>query len=79
MHYKRMRDHPEIVKAAGIEAVAEATGASIHTVRSWIQRESIPAEHWKLFAEKAWATLEELAETIKPRKPRSDEPAQAAA
>lgn len=74
-----MRDHPEIVKTAGIEAVAEATGASIHTVRSWIQRESIPAEHWKLFADRGWATLEELAETVKPRKPRSEEPEQAAA
>jgi hypothetical protein len=74
-----MRDHPEIVRTTGVEAVAEATGASIHTVRSWIQRESIPAEHWKLFADKGWASLEELAETIKPRKPRSDEPTQAAA
>jgi hypothetical protein len=74
-----MRDHPDIVKAAGIEAVAEATNASVHTVRSWIQRESIPAEHWKLFADKEWATLQELAETVKPRKPRSDEPEKAAA
>jgi hypothetical protein len=74
-----MRDHAEIVKAAGIEAVADATGASIHTVRSWVQRESIPAEHWKLFADKGWATLDELAETIKPRKPRSDETEKAAA
>lgn len=74
-----MRDHPDIVKAAGIEAVAEATNASVHTVRSWIQRESIPAEHWKLFADKKWASLDELAETVKPRKPRSDEPEKAAA
>lgn len=74
-----MREHQEIVKAAGIDAVAEATGASVHTVRSWIQRESIPAEHWKLFADKDWATLDELAETIKPRKPRDETPAKAAA
>lgn len=66
-----MRDHPDIVKEAGIDAVAEATGASVHTVRSWIQRESIPAEHWKLFADREWATLEELAETVKPRKQRA--------
>jgi hypothetical protein len=79
MHYRGMRDHPEIVRAVGVEAVAEATGASIHTVRSWVQRESIPAEHWKLFADNDWASLEELAETIKPRKPRSDEPTKAAA
>lgn len=74
-----MRDHDEIVKAAGIDAVAEATGASIHTVRSWVQRGSVPAEHWKLFADRDWATLDELAETVKPRKPRSDEPEQVAA
>lgn len=74
-----MRDHSEIVRSAGIETVAEATGSSIHTVRSWVQRESVPAEHWKLFADKGWATLEELAETIKPRKPRSDETEKAAA
>lgn len=68
MHYYRMREHGEIVRKAGVEAVAEATDASIHTVRSWIQRESIPAEHWKLFADRNWATLEELAETVRPRK-----------
>jgi hypothetical protein len=62
-----MRDHPDIVRAAGVEAVADATTASTHTVRSWIQRGSIPAEHWKLFADKEWATLEELAATVKPR------------
>jgi transposase len=79
MHYRRMRDHSVIVRSAGIEAVAEATGASIHTVRSWVQRESLPAEHWKLFAERDWASLEELAEGAKPRKPRSNEPQAAAA
>lgn len=68
-----MRDHAEIVRAAGVEAVAEATSASIHTVRSWIQRESIPAEHWKLFADHDWATLEEMAETVKPRERKADE------
>lgn len=69
-----MRDHPDIVRAAGIETVAEVTGASIHTVRSWIQRGGIPAEHWKLFADHGWATLEELAETVKPRERKADEP-----
>lgn len=69
-----MREHGEIVKAAGVEAVVEATGASIHTVRSWIQRESIPAEHWKLFADHAWASLEELAETVKPRERKAEGP-----
>jgi hypothetical protein len=75
----RMREHQVIVRAVGIDAVAEATGASIHTVRSWVQRESIPAEHWKLFSDKQWATLEELAETVKPRERKADEPRAAAA
>jgi hypothetical protein len=69
-----MREHGEIVRAAGVEAVVESTGASIHTVRSWIQRESIPAEHWKLFADHGWATLEEMAETVKPRERKTGEP-----
>lgn len=69
-----MRTHPDIVKSVGVEAVAEATTASIHTVRSWVQRESIPAEHWKLFAGRGWATLEELAETVKPRERKAEEP-----
>jgi hypothetical protein len=69
-----MREHDEIVRMAGVEAVAEATGASIHTVRSWIQRSSIPAEHWKLFADHGWATLEEMAETVRPRERKAGEP-----
>jgi hypothetical protein len=68
-----MRKHDEIVRAAGVEAVVEATSASIHTVRSWIQRENIPAEHWKLFADHGWASLDELAETVKPRERKPDE------
>lgn len=74
-----MRNHADIVKTAGIDAVAVATGASVHTVRSWVQRDALPAEHWKLFADGGWATLEELADGVKPRKPRADEQAQAAA
>ncbi len=54
--------------------MVDATGASTHTVRSWIQRDSIPAEHWKLFADNEWAKLEELAETVKPRERKADEP-----
>lgn len=59
--------------------MVEATGASVHTVRSWIQRESIPAEHWKLFADNGWGSLEELAETVKPRERKAEDPRAAAA
>ena len=57
-----MRSHHAIVKAAGAEKIAEALGIpSIHTVRSWIIRNRIPAEHWAGVASHGWASLEELA------------------
>lgn len=57
-----MQTHSEIVKGAGpAEAVARARGVSVHTVRSWIKRDSIPAEHWAGFALDGKATLEGLA------------------
>lgn len=58
-----MAIHSDIVKRAGKpEEVALARGVSVHTVRSWIQRNSIPAEQWAWFAREGHATLEELAE-----------------
>lgn len=74
-----MRTHSEIVADADCEKIAELRGASIHTVRSWGQRNSIPAEHWPAFVSAGAATLEELAAGVKPRKPRDAEPARAAA
>lgn len=75
-----MRTHSEIVAAADCAKVAELRGASIHTVRSWGQRNSIPAEHWAAFLETGAATLEELAAGVKPRKAKdSGEPTRAAA
>lgn len=57
-----MRTHSEIVAAAGKpEEVALRYGVSVHTVRSWAQRNSIPAEHWAGFAKAGTASLEELA------------------
>ena len=58
-----MRTHSQIIKDAGAAKVQALLGAetSIHTVRSWVQRGSIPAEHWKVLADKRLATLDELA------------------
>lgn len=66
-----MATHSDIVKRAGKpEEVAEANKVSVHTVRSWIQRDSIPAEQWAWFAREGHATLEELADiaAARPRK-----------
>lgn len=57
-----MTTHSDIVKSVGRpEEVALAIGVSRHTVRSWIQRDSIPADQWHAFANKGWATLDALA------------------
>ena len=59
-----MATHSDIIKRAGTPAtVLEKIGniVSVHTVTSWRQRNSIPAEHWKTLCEAGLATLEELA------------------
>ena len=62
MHSHAMRTHSEIIKSAPQEdEIAEKRGVSVHTVRSWVQRDKIPDEHWAGFAQEGWATLEELA------------------
>lgn len=67
-----MANHSDIVKAAGeADAVALRRGVSIHAVRSWIQRDSIPPEHWQGFVEDGAATLAELAAGVKPRGQRA--------
>lgn len=43
-------------------------GVTIHAVRSWIQRDSIPPDLWECFVETDWSTLEELFAGVKPRK-----------
>lgn len=72
-----MRTHAEIVVAAGkSEEVALRRRVSVHTVRSWIQRDSIPSEHWAAFARDGVATTDELAQAAEAKR-RSDEAAAA--
>ena len=55
-------DYSNIVRSAGRpEEVALALGVSAHTVRSWIQRGSVPKNQWQSFVTKGYATFEELA------------------
>lgn len=64
MHCVGMRTHKLILKeAGGADAVhAKLTSApSLHTVRSWLARNSIPAEWWSDLAALEIATLDELA------------------
>lgn len=61
MHYTAMRTHSEIVSKAGPDKLATLRKVSLHTARSWAQRDSIPAEHWQALVMAGHATLEELA------------------
>jgi hypothetical protein len=64
-----MRTHAEIVGAAGKpEEVALRRAVSVHTVRSWIQRDSIPAEHWAAFARDGVTTTDELAQAAEAKR-----------
>lgn len=64
-----MRTHADIVKSAGdADRVAKARGVTVHAVRSWIARNSIPAEHWKGFVEDGNATFEEMADAAAARR-----------
>lgn len=70
MHSQAMRSHAEIVSAVGPEKLAAMRGVSVHTARSWAQRDGIPAEHWSALERERLATLKELAEyaAANPRK-----------
>jgi hypothetical protein len=74
-----MRSHSTIVSAAGAEKIAELRGVSVHTARSWVQRDSIPAEHWRGIADANLATLDELAAAAAARPRKVAPPVQAAA
>jgi len=60
MHNGLMRNHNEVIRGAGAQNVADLTGASIHTVRSWAQRDSIPSEYWAQLIAAGHCTADEL-------------------
>lgn len=62
------RNHRDVIKAAGAQRLSDALRVSIHTVRSWALRDSIPAEHWRELADLSLATLEELADAAAARR-----------
>lgn len=62
-----MKPHSQIIAGADAAKLADLCGVSVHTVRSWAQRDSIPAEHWITLEEAGVATLQDLAAGVKPR------------
>lgn len=56
-----MLNHSDIVRRAGTpEEVALRFGISVHTVRSWIQRNRIPSDRWFDFIDAGLATRDDL-------------------
>jgi hypothetical protein len=58
-----MRTHKQIISSAGAQSVIDRAGlgVTIHTVRSWQQRDGIPAQYWAALDASGIATLVELA------------------
>jgi hypothetical protein len=56
-----MRTHRDILRASGHDRIVELTNRPITTVRSWDQRDSIPADMWLDIATAGFSNLEELA------------------
>jgi len=66
-----MRTHSTILREAGHDQIIALTGLKATTVRSWDQRDSIPADVWSALVSAKLATWEELAAPVS-RKRRQD-------
>lgn len=63
MHYLAMTTHADIVKQAGkAPELADKLGVSVHTVRSWIARNTIPPAHWYDFEQLGFSKVSKIAE-----------------
>ena len=58
---QRMKQHRDIIPTDRIVEIASVTGKSVHTVTSWRQRNSIPADVWAALVRLKLTTLDELA------------------
>ena len=71
MHNGAMRNHSDIIREAGPQAVSTLTDTSIYTVRSWVQRDSIPSEHWSALINAGYCTADELIAAAASRQARA--------
>lgn len=70
MHHRCMRTHKDIIKSTGAQAVIDRAGltVTVHTVRSWQQRDGIPGEYWAALDRAGVASLAELAHAADARR-----------
>jgi len=59
-----MRTHRDILIAAGHDRIVELTGRPITTVRSWAQRNSIPATEWRTLVNAKVCNTDELLDGV---------------
>jgi hypothetical protein len=59
-----MRTHRDILSTAGHDRIAELTDRPITTVRSWAQRNSIPATEWRTLIDAKVCTACELIDGV---------------
>lgn len=71
MHICVMRSHREIAETVGPDKLATALDLPLSTTRSWPRRNSIPAEFWRDFVSRRWATYSELASAAAAKRERS--------
>lgn len=60
MHNGGMRSHAEIIRDNDEALIAETAKVSVHTVRSWAQRNSVPSGYWSALIAAGLATADEL-------------------
>jgi hypothetical protein len=66
-----MRTHSQIISDAGGPMALKrrlCLTATIHTIRSWAARNSIPAEYWNAVSGAKIASLKELADAAEARR-----------
>ena len=67
MHNGAMRTHTTIIREVGEGEIATLTGVPVNSVRSWVQRNSIPSKHWAALVTERHCTADELMATAAKR------------
>jgi len=62
-----MTTHRDILNAAGHDRIVELTGRPITTVRSWVQRNSIPATEWRTLVDAKLCSAFDLIDGVSVR------------
>lgn len=59
-----MQNHKQICERIGEAKAADLCGVTVYAVRSWRQRNRIPAEYWRRIIDAKLATADELLDGV---------------